>query len=87
MNNRYFFRSRHIEFLCSRKSILATYSKTAHSKIIGNLFQDEFLMIQSFFTTGKKIMNFWALMGFYQIDVEIINMIQSTKILECVITH
>ena len=71
MNKRYFFRvfffrNRHIEVLRRRNPILTTDSKRAHSKIIGYPFQDELLMIQSFFTRfeiPKKIMDFWALMG------------------------
>ena len=49
MKKRYFFpffSRRHIEFLRRRNSILATDSVRAHSKTVGYLIQDEFLMIQ-----------------------------------------
>ena len=65
MNKRYFFGfffwSRHIEFLRRLSLILATDSERAHSNILGYPFQDELVMIQSFFTTfefRKKIMDF-----------------------------
>ena len=61
-----FFRSRRTKFLRQRNSILATDLKSAHSKILGYPFQDELLLIRSFFIrfeTRKIIMDFWALMG------------------------
>ena len=71
MNERYFFR---FFFFKAKDFILnAGVDETqfwrrirrAHSKVVGYLFQDELVMIQSFFTRfqiRKKILDFWAFM-------------------------